>query len=54
MRGDSAAGGWRSRATMSDNAVTWLVRANSVEEVAAAEALISPISPVTWENADEI
>ena len=53
IRGTSAAVGWRSRATMSVSAATWLVRADSVEEAEAAEALSSPISPVTWENADE-
>ena len=52
-RGTSASVGWRSRATMSVSMATWLVRADSVEEAEVVEVLSSPISPVTWENANE-
>ena len=38
---------------MSVSAAICLVRVDSVEEAEAAEVLSSPISPVTWENADE-
>ena len=49
----SAAAGLCSRATMSDSAATWVVRADNEEEAESAEVLSSPISPVTWENADD-
>ena len=38
---------------MTVSAVTWSTRFESVEAAAAAEVLSSPISPVTWEDADE-
>ena len=39
---------------MSVSAATWLAREVRVEVVETEEVLISPISPVTWENAEEI
>ena len=49
----SVAGACSSRATMSVSTATWLAREVREEVVETEEVFHSPISPVTWENAEE-